>query len=394
MALYQYQALDGFGKKRTGFIEATDEAEAKGKLREQGLMVSSMTAKAEVAPKQNLTGDVLQTFTVQLAQLVNAGVPLYQSLSAIEEQYRGEPYHRIILSLCDQLKAGKSLSEALSGYPKSFDRLYCSMITAGESAGALNIVLEKLSILLTKQNKLRTQITTALIYPGALAGFSLLIIGVLIGFVLPSIEGIFAGRELNGFTSAVLSFSHFVKDYWWLYLPIIISLLFFTIRYLKSAVGKIWLQRILIKLPVAKTVVIQSAVARFCRTMGTLQIGGLTMIESLRLAREVVGNVVIEEEIQNAENRIVEGSSLSAELMHSKVIPKMVSRMLSVGEDAGTTVVMLNKIADVYEDDIEKTLERLMALVQPVILIFLGSFIAIVLLAILLPMTDMSSFSA
>jgi general secretion pathway protein F/type IV pilus assembly protein PilC len=394
MALYQYQALDGYGKKRTGFIEATDEAEAKGKLREQGLMVSSMTAKAAVAPKQNLTGDVLQTFTVQLAQLVNAGVPLFQSLSAIEEQYRGEPYHRIILSLCDQLKAGKSLSEALSGYPKSFDRLYCSMITAGESAGALNIVLDKLSVLLTKQNKLRSQITTALIYPGALAGFSLLIIGVLIGFVLPSIEGIFAGRELNGFTSAVLSFSHFVKDYWWLYLPIIVTSLFFTIRYLKSSVGKIWLQRVLIKLPVAKTVVIQSAVARFCRTMGTLQIGGLTMIESLRLAREVVGNVVIEEEIQNAENRIVEGSSLSAELMHSKVIPKMVSRMLSVGEDAGTTVVMLNKIADVYEDDIEKTLERLMALVQPVILIFLGSFIAIVLLAILLPMTDMSSFSA
>jgi general secretion pathway protein F/type IV pilus assembly protein PilC len=296
--------------------------------------------------------------------------------------------------LCDQLKAGKSLSEALSGYPKSFDRLYCSMITAGESAGALDVVLDKLSTLLTKQNKLRGQITTALIYPGALAGFSLLIIGVLIGFVLPSIEGIFAGRELNGFTSAVLSFSHFVKDYWWLYLPIIGALLFFSIRYLKSAVGKIWLQRVLIKLPVAKTVVIQSAVARFCRTMGTLQIGGLTMIESLRLAREVIGNVVIEEEIQNAENRIVEGSSLSAELMHSKIIPKMVSRMLSVGEDAGTTVVMLNKIADVYEDDIEKTLERLMALVQPVILIFLGSFIAIVLLAILLPMTDMSSFSA
>lgn len=394
MALYQYQALDGFGKKRTGFIESTDETEAKGKLREQGLMVSNLTAKVAVAPKQNLTGEALQSFTVQLSQLVNAGVPLYQSLSAIEEQYRGEPYHRIILSLCDQLKAGKSLSEALSGYPKSFDRLYCSMITAGESAGALNIVLDKLSVLLTKQNKLRSQITTALIYPGALAGFSLLIIGVLIGFVLPSIEGIFAGRELNGFTAAVLSFSHFVKNYWWLYIPIIGILLFCLIRYLKSATGKIWLQRVLIKVPVVKTVIIQSAVARFCRTMGTLQIGGLTMIESLRLAREVVGNVVIEEEILDAENRIVEGSSLSTELMHSKVVPKMVSRMLAVGEEAGTTVTMLNKIADVYEDDIEKTLERVMGLIQPVILIFLGSFIAIVLLAILLPMTDMSSFSA
>lgn len=393
MALYQYQALDPTGKKRSGFIEAIDEAEAKSKLREQGLMVSQLAPKASVAPKQNLRGEVLQTFTVQLSQLVNAGIPLYQSLSAIEEQYRGESYHRIILSLCDQLKAGKSLSEALSNYPKSFDKLYCSMITAGESAGALNIVLEKLSLLLTKQNKLRKQIMTAMIYPGVLACFSLLIIALLLGFVVPAIEGIFAGRELNGFTAAVLGFSHIVKDYWMFYVPVLAATLYFTITKLRSPAGKLWLQKTLIKLPIAKTLIVQSSVARFCRTMGTLQLGGLTMIESLRLAREVVGNVVIEKEIQEAENKIIEGSSLSHELMQSPTIPKMVSRMLAVGEDSGSTVVMLNKIADVYEEDIEKTLDRLMALSQPVILIFMGSIIALVLLAILLPMTDMSSFS-
>jgi general secretion pathway protein F len=393
MALYQYQALDSSGKKRAGFIEAIDETEAKGKLRDQGLMVSSLAAKAAVAPRQNLRGEALQTFTVQLSQLVNAGIPLYQSLSAIEEQYRGEPFHRIILSLCDQLKAGKSLSEALSNYPKSFDKLYCSMITAGESAGALDVVLEKLSVLLTKQNKLKKQIATAMIYPGVLACFSLLIIALLLGFVVPAIEGIFAGRELNGFTAAVLGFSHLVKDYWMIYVPILAVSLYFIITRLRSPAGQIWLQRTLIKVPIARTLIIQSAVARFCRTMGTLQLGGLTMIESLRLAREVVGNVVIEEEIQSAENKIIEGSSLSHELMRSPTIPKMVSRMLSVGEDSGSTVVMLNKIADVYEEDIEKTLDRLMALSQPVILIFMGSIIALVLLAILLPMTDMSSFS-
>jgi general secretion pathway protein F len=393
MALYQYQALDTSGKKRSGFIEAIDETEAKGKLREQGLMVSQISPKASVAQKHNLRGEVLQTFTVQLSQLVNAGIPLYQSLSAIEEQYRGEPYHRIILSLCDQLKAGKSLSEALSSYPKSFDKLYRSMITAGESAGALNIVLDKLSTLLTKQNKLRKQIMTAMIYPGVLACFSLLIIALLLGFVVPAIEGIFAGRELNGFTAAVLGFSHFVKDYWMIYVPLLGAILYFSITKLRSPTGQLWLQKALIKVPIAKTLIIQSSVARFCRTMGTLQLGGLTMIESLRLAREVVGNVVIEKEIENAENKIIEGSSLSHELMQSPTIPKMVSRMLAVGEDSGSTVTMLNKIADVYEEDIEKTLDRIMALSQPAILIFMGSIIALVLLAILLPMTDMSSFS-
>lgn len=393
MALYQYHALDNLGKKRIGFIEANDENDAKSKLRDQGLMVSNLTTKASVSAKQNLRGDILQTFTLQLAQLVNAGVPLYQSLSAIEEQYRGEPFHRVILSLCDQLKAGKSLSEALSGYPKSFNRLYVSMIAAGESAGALDVVLEKLSVLLTKENKLRKQIITAMIYPGVLASFSLLIIGLLLGFVVPAIEGIFAGRELNGFTAAVINFSHFVKNYWWIYLPILATLLYFGIRYLRSDKGSLWLQRNLIKVPIAKTLIVQASVARFCRTMGTLQIGGLTMIESLRLAREVVGNVVIEEEILEAENKIIEGSSLGTELMRSKVIPRMVARMLSVGEESGSTVVMLNKIADVYEEDIEKTIDRLMALSQPVILIFMGSIIALVLLAILLPMTDMSSFA-
>lgn len=394
MPLYQYQALDQQGKKRTGFIEALDEKEAKGKLRDQGLMVSSMTTKASVSSKQNLVGDTLLSFTLQLSQLINAGVPLYQSLSAMEEQYRGESYHRVILSLCDQIKAGRQLSEALASFPQSFDSLYCSMVAAGESAGALDIVLDKLSLLLDKQNKLKRQLTTAMIYPGVLACFSLLIIGLLVGFVVPSIEGIFADKELNTFTQAVLSTSSFIRSYWWIYAPIILLGGFIAYRYLRSPQGKIWLQKNLLKVPLIKTLLIQTAVARFCRTMATLQTGGLTMIDSLRLARKVIGNVVLEGEIEAAENKIVEGSSLSAELIQSQRFPKMVSRMLAVGEESGSTVVMLNKIADSYEEEIEKTLDRVMALAQPVILIFMGSIIGIMLLAILLPMTDFSSFAS
>ena len=394
MALYQYQALDSTGKKRVGFIESMDEAEAKSRLREQGLMVSQLSTKVSVSSKQNLKGEVLQMFTLQLSQLVNAGVPLYQSLSSIEEQYRGEPYHRVILSLCDQLKAGKSLSEALASYPNSFDKLYCSMITAGESAGALDVVLEKLSTLLTKRNKISGQITTAMIYPAVLGSVALLLIGGLVGFVVPSMEKLFEGRELNGFTQAVFSLSHFVTDYWWLYLPVVVVAVWLIRAQLKSEKGQMWLQRTLIQIPVIKTLIIQTAVARFCRTMGTLQIGGLTMIESLRLAREVVGNVVIEKEIHDAESKIIEGSSLSAELMHSQVIPKMVSRMLAVGEESGTMVLMMNKIADIYEDNIEKTIERIMGFAQPAILILMALVILPILLAVILPMTDLSAFSS
>ncbi len=185
----------------------------------------------------------------------------------------------------------------------------------------------------------------------------------------------------------------FLRSYWWLYAPLTLLLgviLFFRLR---TPQGQIWLQKMLIKLPIVKTVVIQAAIARFCRTMGTLQLGGLTMIDSLRLSRQVIGNVVLEEEIEKAENKIIEGSSLSKELMQSKWVPKMVARMLSVGEESGSTLTMLNKIADVYEDDIERSLDRLMALAQPAILIFMGGVIGMVMLAILLPLTDVSSFS-
>lgn len=393
MPLYQYQALDHTGKRKTGLIEAQDEREAKSKLREMGTMVVSVTLKTSVASRQNLKGDNLLAFTHQLSQLVNAGIPLYESLVAIEEQCRAEPYHRIVLSLCEQIKGGTSLSQAMSAYPESFNKLYCSMIMAGESVGVLNVVLDKLTLLLTRQNKLKGEITTALVYPAVLASFSFLIIIMLLTFVVPSIEGIFAERKLNGFTQFVLNVSHVFRGYWWLYLPIAIGAIAFLIYKIRSPAGRIWLERHLLKVPLVRTLMIQTAVARFCRTMGTLQQGGLPMIDSLRISRDVMRNVVLEEDVKKAENRIIEGSSLGYELGKSKYFPALVSRMLIVGEDSGSNVTMLNTIADLYEGEVEKTLSRLMALAQPVILIFMGAIIGSVLLAILLPLTDVSSLS-
>lgn len=393
MPLYHYQALDSVGKKKTGMIEAQGDKEAKDKLREMGLLLTKLEVKTGVQSKQNLKGESLLTFTVQLSQLVNAGVPLYESLVAIEEQYRNEPYHRILLSLGEQIKAGSSLSAAMASFPQSFDKLYCSMITAGESVGALNVVLEKLAQLLERQMRLKSEITTAMIYPAILGSFSLLIIAMLLGFVVPSIEGIFIGRKLNGFTQFVLNVSHFFREYWWVYLPVGIAVIGYLVYKIRSPAGKLLIQRHFLKVPLIRTLMIQASVSRFCRTMGTLQQGGLPMIDSLRISREVMKNVVLEEEVKKAESRIIEGSSLGEELSHSKWFPSMVSRMLAVGEDAGSTILMLNKIADMYEGALEKTLARVMALAQPVILIFMGVVIGTILLAILLPLTDMSSLS-
>jgi general secretion pathway protein F/type IV pilus assembly protein PilC len=393
MPIFQYQYVDTLGKRRSGIVEAQGEREAKDKLREQGLLVTQLTSKMRISGKQNLKGDHLMAFTVQLSQLVNAGIPLYESLVAIEEQSRGESYHRIVLSLCEQIKMGISLSNAMNAYPESFDKLYSSMVSAGEAVGALGPVLEKLTQLLARQMKLKKQITTALIYPAILGSFSLVIIGALLGFVVPSLEGIFAGRKLNAFTDTIISLSHLFRAYWWLYIPLLIGGLIWSTWKLRSPSGRLWKERMLLKLPLFKNLTVQTAVARFCRTMSTLLEGGLSMIDSLRISRGVMRNVVLEKEIQVAEVKIIEGHSLSQELGRSAYIPTLVSRMLAVGEESGTTAVMLSKIAEIYEQELEKTLDRVMALSQPVILIVMGMVIGAVLLAILLPLTDVSSFS-
>ncbi len=393
MPLYNYEAIDMAGKKRSGLIEAQSEKEAKEKLRSQGAMVKTLNLRTSISKKQNLKGDTLLAFTLQLSQLLNAGIPLYESLIALEEQYRGESCHRVILSLCEQIKAGQSLSQAMSNFPDSFDKLYRAMVTAGESVGALDIVLDKLSQLLQKQTKLKKQIITAMIYPGILASFSLLIIFMLLGFVVPSIEGIFADRQLNGFTEFVLGMSRGFRNYWWIFLPLLVAIIAYLVYFLRSSNGRLWMERYMLKVPLVRTLIIQTCVARFCRTMGTLLQGGLPIIDSLRISREVMRNVVLEEEVKRAESKIIEGSSLSSELMHSRYIPHLVPRMLAVGEESGNAIVMFNKVADMYEGEIEKSLDRVMALAQPVILIVMGTVIGVVLLAILLPLTDVSSFT-
>lgn len=385
--------MEGQGKKRSGMIEAQNDREAKDKLREQGLLITSLGVKKKINARQNLKGDHLMAFTVQLSQLVNAGIPLYESLIALEEQARGEKFHRIVLSLTEQIKAGLPLSAAMAQYPDSFDKLYCAMVAAGEVAGSVGPVLEKLTHLLTRQMKLKKQITTALIYPAILGGFSLVVIAVLLGFVVPSLEGIFEDRPLNGFTNFVFYVSRLFRSYWWIYFPLVVGAISLGVWKIRSEQGRLWMESQLLKLPLIRTLVIQTAVARFCRTMATLLQGGLSMIDSLRSSRAVMRNAVLEQEVQAAELKIIEGHSLSQELARSKYMPKLVSRMLSVGEDSGTTVVMLGKVADMYEQELEKTLDRVMALSQPVILIFMGLVIGTVLLAVLLPMTDVSAFS-
>lgn len=390
MPLYHYTAFDGQGRRHQGVVDAFKEREAKEQLRSQGLLVAKLDIKGN-KKRLRLNGEALLSFTMQLKQLVEANVPLFEALLAIEQQLKGESYHVVIVGLCEEIRRGQTLSSALAKYPDSFDTLYVSLVAAGEAVGSLASILAKISHLLERRSKLKRELGNALIYPSILALFSLVVIGVLLGFVVPSIEDMFQDRELNGFTNAILFLSHFITDKWWIYLPTLILGGSFAFMKLKSQQGKEWLEKRLMKTPLIKKIVVGAALARFCRTMGTLQEGGLQMAESLKLAKLVLQNRTLELVIKKAENRILEGSQLTVELKRSEWIPPLMVRLLSIGEETGAMGSMFNKLAEIYEGDLEKLLSRTVALAQPVILILMGGFIGLVMIATLLPLTQMAS---
>lgn len=392
MPVYHFKALNAQRKKCTGTFEVSSEKEARESLRAQGLMLINLKVKKSPLGAARLNGQDLLGFTLQLSQLLEAGIPLYESLLALEEHTRGEKWHGIILRLCNQVKEGMSLSQACSLFPKCFDRLYISMIKAGEATGTLGAVCTRLHSLLDRQLKLKKQLGTALLYPIILGLFSMIVVCLLLLFVVPSIESLFEGRQVNGLTHVVLLFSHFFRNFWPYCFLALAGSIIGLYWYGHTPQGHLKIHRIKMKTPLLKTVIIQTALARFSRTMFTLLKGGVNLVESLKTARQVLHNPLLEHVIESSESRIIEGSKLSTELKKSAYIPHMVSRMLAIGEEGGDVTIMFQKIADVYEGEVEKSLERLTALAQPVILLGMGFIVGIVMLAVLLPLTDASSF--
>lgn len=391
MPLFHYQALDSKGKTCNGHVEALTEKDVRDQLRAQGYFLTALQCKNRGSRKPALQGADLLSFTMQLTQLLDAGLPLYESLLTLEEHTRNEKWHHVVFSLCEKIKAGLSLSQAMEEQEKSFDRLYVAMIAAGESTGSLIEVCGRLTQLLQRQSKMKKQLTTAMLYPMVLLSFSLVVIALLFFFVVPSIEALFEGRILNGLTQFVVNVSHLLKDFW----PAILLALSISAGagclWFQSKAGRDSFYRILHHLPIIKKVLLQSALGRFSRTMSTLQKGGVNFIDSLRIARRVMQNPLLESVIEKSEKKIIEGSSLSIELKRCSLIPHLIPRMLAVGEESGQLDLVFQKIAELYEEEMEKTLARLTSLAQPVILLFMGGVVGIVMLAVLLPLTDASA---
>jgi general secretion pathway protein F len=392
MPLFKYFAIEGNGKRFSGVLNADSFDVAKEILRKQKVMVVKLVIFREKKKDVKLPRPILISFTRDLSQLLRAGLPLYESLLTIEEKYRGMRFHAIFLSLCDKVKHGLQLSKALAEYGDCFDPIYVSMVSAGEETGSLDEVFTELEGLLSRSAKLKKQLTSALIYPAFLASFCAVVVAALFFFLIPSMKQLFEGRELHPLTTAILKISEWLNANGVFLLIGILLFLFGSIVFFKHPRGKRAFYHFLLVAPLLKRVTTSSVLVRFCRALSVLLTSSVAMVDALRYARRIMHNPYFESVIENAEKRIMQGGKLSEELARSPLIPKMVIRMLSIGEEAGNTSSMLKSVADIYEEDLDKSLTRLTSMIQPAMLMILAFIVGVVILSVLLPLTDVSSF--
>lgn len=389
MGVFTYTAVKADGQRFKGSIEAATLEEAKRLLREQQLIIISLEGAAVTRQKTlKMSFEQLVIFTSQLSELLEANVPLYESLEALEEQAVGESSQSVISAIREQIRKGVSFSTALGVYPDTFSPLFRAIVVAGESVGRLDAALLRLSQLLTADRQSRQRLISALLYPSILAILLVAAMGILIFFVIPSIEGLFEGKELPSFTSMVISIAHFVhRNTIWLCLLLAGGVVGVCYHLSKPAAR----QRLIAKLltwPIIGQYLMKSCLARFAKTLSNLLAGGTPLSTALVFAKEAIGNPVLEMEMERASKEIIEGQTFSSSLRRSTIIPPLFARMVSIGEETGRLAPILANVAHLYEEDSDRVLERAVSLLQPVLLVTMGVIIGATLLAILLPLAD------
>lgn len=393
MPLYKYYAINESQKKQSGIIDAESHINALEFLNKKKILPIDLKPYIWKPKSLTLSRKELLFFTQDLSQFLQAGLPLYESLLALEERHQNTKNHAFFLHLCNQIKQGKALSQILKDFPKSFDIIYISMVGAAEKSGKLGQIFKELSIMINKSDTFKKKITAALTYPIFLITFCCIVLYGLFFFLIPSMQELLQGRNLHPVTEAVLEISHFLQEYKTLLGTGLLSTAVAIFCFFRSDMGKLNWQRLSLHIPFVKTLIIESVLVRFCHTLSVLLDSNVPLIESLDYSKRVMNHCIFESVIDKVETSIIEGNKLSTEISKSKLFPSMAIRMIEVGEQIGNMGEMLQNIAQVYEKNLERTLQKITVLLQPILLLFLGIIVGTILLSVLLPLTDMSSFT-
>ncbi len=422
MPTYAYEALNSAGKPQKGTIEATSSEEAIQRIKSQGYFPTSVreqkvkgdgdagkAGKVRDTKKKkggfNLSfGGVglkkLTTFTRQLSTLQDAGLPLLRSLQILEAQQRPGQLKGILSGVCEDVEAGSTLSDAFSKHPKAFDRLYCKMVNAGEIGGVLDVILQRLADFMEKGQRLRRRIKGALIYPIAVIIIATAIVTGIMYFVIPKFQEIFNDFDvqLPKLTVFLIEASRWVAGnytpdqnipgaIWIMASPFLLFIFLKLIR--KTGPGRAFTDIIRVNLPGIGTLVRKTSIARFTRTLGTLISAGVPILEAILITRDTSGNYVYERALTKVHDSIREGETFAGPLRESKVCDAIVVNMIDVGEETGDLDVMLMKIADNYDEEVDVAVQGLLSLLEPAMVVVLGTIVGGIVLALFLPLVSM-----
>lgn len=392
MPLFRYKALSAQGKTLRGVIDADSLLAAKERLRRDQLLVTAVEVQKENQKGRSLPKAFLLAFTQELAHLLHAGLPLYDSLQTIEEKYQRHKAHPILLDLADHLKEGHALSTALKRYPKIFDSIYLSMVGVAEHTGNLAEVFAQLAQLIERQHKLKKQIVSAIAYPAFLFCFCLSVALGLFLFVIPTMKELFDGKILHPMTTCVIAISNWLCAHFSTLGLTLLAALGALLFFWKRGNGRHYLYLFCIKVPLIKTLLLHSALVRLCRALTMLLGAGVPLLEALHLIKVVVKNPLLEASLIETEKRIVRGERLSYAFKESGHIPSLVVRLVAISEETGKMQEAFGHLCAIYSEEVEKHLSHLTTFLQPLLLITLGMIVGLVVLSILLPLTDVSSF--
>ncbi|WII72008.1 type II secretion system F family protein [Bdellovibrio sp. 22V] len=401
MAKFQYQAKNATGQMVQGEIEAATQQEAIIRLRAQQLLpvrvVQFGTSRPAAGKSASLfaprvKGKDLQVFTRQFATLINAGIPVVDSLKILSEGLRPGLLKEASAQVRTSIEQGRRLADSMAQVPNVFDKLYVNMIQAGEEAGILDGILQRLAAYMEKSEKLKSQVKGALVYPMVIICVAMIVIAGILVFIIPKFMEFFSssGKEPPALTLMVVTLSNSMINNWYIYLAALIVGPFAFMQWLNTDSGKDSFDRFIMRAPVFGEVVQKSAIARLTRTLSTLLSSGVGLIEAIDISSKTAGNIVIEQSLLRSKESVIAGRTFAAPLGKEKAFPEMVVQMISIGEQSGTLDIMLGKIADFYEDEVETAVKAMTSLLEPLLMVVLGGIIAVLVIAMYLPIFNMA----
>jgi len=395
--VYEYRARNATGRSVKGIIDADSSRAARLKLRRNGIFPIELKEEADAhGEKRDI--DLLRFFrriklqetavmVRQLSTLLSAGLPLVESLTAIIEQVPNPALKKIITQVRERVNEGSTLADAFAQHPRVFSPLFVNMTRAGERSGAQEIVLERLADFTEKQVAFRHKIAAAMVYPILMTFIGIGVLGFLLGYVIPTVTQIFTDlkQTLPLPTLILIAASDALRRFWWVGMLVLALLLLALDRYGRTESGRIMLDRIKLKAPIFGPLSLKIAIARFTRTLAILLKSGVPVLTSLDIVKNVVNNRVLQQVIEDARDNIREGQDIAPSLRRSELFPPLATHMIAVGEKSGKLEDMLIRVSDTFENEVETTVQGLTALIEPLMILLMGSVVGFIALSILLP---------